>query len=180
MVVGSSLDFVGEFYDNVGKLQEPLPEWSLEWMSAGVRIPPAIYITAPSDLQEQPVIRLTGSQWNPTAYWTVFMFDPDAPTPENPSSADWLHWIWHHAHINDKTGLLEGGTHVVPYMGPSPPSYSPPHHYIFLLFEEQTVTEPWVWNEQRDRQNPYQIRKDWIPDSILRQFAYFTASTDKE
>lgn len=81
--------------------------------------------------------------------------DPDAPSPRNPSSNPWVHWVIYNlpasstslapevprdAHLKDGT---RQGTNSWPhdnigYLGPKPPQGSGPHRYFFKLYALDT------------------------------------------
>ncbi|GBM89915.1 OV-16 antigen [Araneus ventricosus] len=64
--------------------------------------------------------------------YTLIMFDPDAPTPQNPTSANFVHWLME----NIPENLVINGDTVYAYSPPSPPVRSDPHRYIFLIYEQ--------------------------------------------
>lgn len=80
------------------------------------------------------------------AYLALIMFDPDAPRPKK-NGNQYLHWLI----INIKSGVGNkfigqetSLTHdeIVRYRGPSPPSDSGVHHYIFVLLEQNSHIDP--------------------------------------
>ncbi|EJD46576.1 PEBP-like protein [Auricularia subglabra TFB-10046 SS5] len=65
--------------------------------------------------------------------------DPDAPTPQNPSSAQIRHFLapdFVLAAGSGATTLVNGTRALSDYRGPSPPAGSDPHRYTILLFEQ--------------------------------------------
>ena len=66
------------------------------------------------------------------------MVDPDASTPQNPTSRFLLHWMAPNLTAGPSaTGILSNTTPaVVDYMRPMPPSYSDPHRYILYAFQQ--------------------------------------------
>ena len=62
--------------------------------------------------------------------YTLLMTDPDAPYPENPTYADYLHWLV--VNIGNDTGNIK-----TPYTPPNPPKDSLPHRYIFEVYKQQ-------------------------------------------
>ncbi|GAQ88854.1 Phosphatidylethanolamine binding protein [Klebsormidium nitens] len=83
---------------------------------------------SPSEAEVFPTVRVGGSE---NDLYTLVLVDPDAPSPEAPSEAEWLHWL-----VTNIPGGQEAtaGTDVVPYSGPTPPVGR--HRYVFLLYEQ--------------------------------------------
>lgn len=65
-------------------------------------------------------------------YYTLALIDPDAPTPADPSSRSWLHWLV----VNIPGSEIEYGQTLSRYVGAFPPSGQGPHRYFFLLMEQ--------------------------------------------
>ena len=63
-------------------------------------------------------------------YYTTIMFDPDAPSYEDPVNKNWLHWL----RINNKLS-------IVPFQPSDPPKGSGPHRYCICLLEQQKPIE---------------------------------------
>lgn len=77
---------------------------------------------------------------------TLLLVDPDAPSPENPVMAQWLHWLV----VNIPGGDVSKGDTVTPYAGPTPPKGV--HRYIFMLCEQPDgVRLPTAHIDQRAR-----------------------------
>lgn len=72
-------------------------------------------------------------QWaiQPGQFYTLAFIDIDAPYPDHPTSAPFLHWL----QMNVSTKNPRGDV-IVPYMPPQPPADSPPHQYDFVLFQQ--------------------------------------------
>lgn len=66
-------------------------------------------------------------------YYTLALIDPDAPTPAQPSSRSWVHWLV----VNIPGSDIESGTTLRRYVGAFPPSGAGPHRYFFLLMEQR-------------------------------------------
>jgi phosphatidylethanolamine-binding protein (PEBP) family uncharacterized protein len=60
-----------------------------------------------------------------SSFYSVLMFDPDAPTRSNPTKANWLHWMI----VNDSDTIVD-------FDPPTPPIGSGPHRYFFYLLEQ--------------------------------------------
>lgn len=67
---------------------------------------------------------------DPGKAYTLVMLDPDAPAPEDPSKAPWLHWLV----TNATNGTAATGTTAVHYTGPTPPHGL--HRYYILALEQ--------------------------------------------
>lgn len=65
-------------------------------------------------------------------YYTIIMFDPDAPSRTNPANRNWLHWLITNIY-EDKLGT---GETIMNYQPPSPPYKSGNHRYVFILLEQ--------------------------------------------
>ncbi|KAG5184326.1 phosphatidylethanolamine-binding protein [Tribonema minus] len=78
--------------------------------------------------------------------FTVVMVDPDAPSPDNPIFAEFLHWIAVDVPANQALQKVKGGGggggEVVDYMGPAPPKGV--HRYVFLAYRQPHGTEPFL------------------------------------
>ncbi|KAJ3567083.1 hypothetical protein NP233_g6598 [Leucocoprinus birnbaumii] len=80
--------------------------------------------------------------------FVVAAVDPDAPTPQDPTSAEIRHFLGGNF-VSDGSGLLHNGTAAVSeFLQPTPPAGSDAHRYIFLLFNQprgfndQTLVTP--------------------------------------
>ncbi|CAI7784924.1 unnamed protein product [Closterium sp. NIES-54] len=87
----------------------------------------------PSEAAEAPYVELAGRHENGDLY-TLVMSDPDAPSPDNPVAAEWLHWLV--VNIPGATTLphSSAGDLVTAYKGPSPPTGV--HRYVLSLFHQ--------------------------------------------
>ncbi|KAI9684840.1 MAG: hypothetical protein M1820_010870 [Bogoriella megaspora] len=83
---------------------------------------------------QQPQLGLSSSASSDSTYILV-MVDPDAPTPQNPSSAQILHWI--QPNLTLSNGVLTATSQAfAPYARPMPPTYSDAHRYIQFLYSQ--------------------------------------------
>ncbi|CAC5414679.1 unnamed protein product [Mytilus coruscus] len=93
------------------------------------------------DTTHQPIVSFEHADSD--NLYTLIMVDPDAPDPENPSLAYWLHWLVTNIQGSDFGSEDLGGTPIMEYEGPSPPKGT--HRYQFLLLKQTgkvTVTKP--------------------------------------
>ncbi|GJP51770.1 hypothetical protein CLOM_g10912 [Closterium sp. NIES-68] len=92
----------------------------------------------PSEAAAAPFVEIAGRHENGDLY-TLVMSDPDAPSPDNPVAAEWLHWLV--VNIPGATTLphSSAGDPVTAYKGPSPPMGV--HRYVLALFRQpQRIT----------------------------------------
>lgn len=79
--------------------------------------------------KEAPVVKFDASN---IEFYTLVMIDPDAPDPHRPVFSQFLQWL-----VVDIPGdHVSKGKPLKMYMPPSPPVYSAPHRYIFLVFQQ--------------------------------------------
>ncbi|KAF5347002.1 hypothetical protein D9756_011027 [Leucocoprinus leucothites] len=81
--------------------------------------------------------------------FVVAAVDPDAPTPQNPTSAEIRHFLGGNFFVSGNSGLLRNSTAAVSeFLQPTPPAGSDAHRYVFLLFNQpdgfndQTLVTP--------------------------------------
>lgn len=100
--------------------------------------------------QQQPQLSLNSTLYQSVAayngQYTLIMVDPDASTPENPTSRFILHWLAPNVTQTTTTGGLRqlnppsaAGTGVqdfVPYRAPTPGNTSSAHRYIIYAFQQ--------------------------------------------
>ncbi|KAJ3657109.1 hypothetical protein Zmor_016137 [Zophobas morio] len=92
----------------------------------------------PSDVKDEPAAKWDS---NPEKYYTLVMFDPDAPSRENNTFADVKHWLVG----NIQGGDLSTGDVIAEYFGSGPPKGTGLHRYIFVVYQQKdklTFDEP--------------------------------------
>ncbi|KAG7305646.1 hypothetical protein JYU34_009746 [Plutella xylostella] len=92
-----------------------------------------------NDTAEEPVVQFN---YRDGRFYTIFLIDPDVPSPEAPVLREYKHWI---------LGNVQGGRSypLVVYQGPAPPSVSP-HRYIVLVYQQPgslCFDEPRITNQ---------------------------------
>lgn len=121
--------------------------------------PQLIHKTPPNKATQQPPqlflpinsTTFSTSNTSQPATFLILMVDPDAPSPQNPSFSQILHWLQPGVRLSRSTGsisspdgaplamLSASATEteaLVPYQGPQPPSVAP-HRYIIMLFRQE-------------------------------------------
>ncbi|CAF0721680.1 unnamed protein product [Didymodactylos carnosus] len=120
----------------------------------------------------KPVIEVDNTKLKAkNQFLTLVVIDPDAPSRDNPANGPYLHYIVANAQKMD----FSDGTTICNYMGPSPPSGTGPHRYVFLLYiSNDTVQHDKVQDSQRKQ---FHIR-DFVRKNNLGLEAakYFTTS----
>lgn len=101
----------------------------------------------PAVTQQEPALALDPSMYSSVAEYTgkyiVVMVDPDAPSPDNPTSRFILHWLAADVEQNATATSPQTGralsvpqTAAVPYRAPGPPPTSSAHRYILYAFAQ--------------------------------------------
>ncbi|KAG6856726.1 hypothetical protein H0H87_001326 [Tephrocybe sp. NHM501043] len=88
-----------------------------------------------------PIIQIIG--YPSHGPFIVMMLDPDVPTPQDPSLAQFRHFFGTDYFVGKGTGRLQAvhtlsntSTPITPYSQPTPIPGSDPHRYTFLLYEQ--------------------------------------------
>ena len=73
-----------------------------------------------------------------STFYTLILTDPDAPSRENPTYREWLHWVVKNVKVTNRRRVdVEAGDTVVEYVSSAPPKDTGKHRYVFLLFEQK-------------------------------------------
>jgi phosphatidylethanolamine-binding protein len=91
----------------------------------------------PSETSSQPKFFLSPNSTNlpirKTETFVITIVDPDAPTPQDPSASQYLHYIGSGFTVASKSTtspqLVSSKDALVEFAPPSPPSGSDPHRY---------------------------------------------------
>ncbi|KXS18178.1 PEBP-like protein [Gonapodya prolifera JEL478] len=89
---------------------------------------------SPTDTQSAPHIILNDPHGSSSTRYVLAMVDPDAPSRESPSNAQYVHWVTEMAGSGTKPTVKRD---LVQYMGPAPPSGTGFHRYVFLLYRHE-------------------------------------------
>ncbi|CAF1423932.1 unnamed protein product [Rotaria sordida] len=84
--------------------------------------------------KEEPFIQINILPEQNT-FRTLVMIDPDAPSPSQPITGPFIHWI----KANFQDNHLNNGENICPYMGPGPREATGEHRYIFLLYQSNQI-----------------------------------------
>lgn len=83
----------------------------------------------PTQVKDQPTVTWTADD---TAYYTLIMTDPDAPSRVDPSLGEVRHWYAG----NIPGNRIADGEQLFEYRGSGPPQGTGLHRYIFLVFKQ--------------------------------------------
>lgn len=89
-----------------------------------------------SSVMYNPTISFPSEPAFPDAVYTVLMIDPDAPTPQNPTSALIRHWLVSDVAPTTTPANISSGNVLSAYRSPSPPANSTAHRYLTLLLRQ--------------------------------------------
>ncbi|KAF9568956.1 PEBP-like protein [Agrocybe pediades] len=116
------------------------PEDTIDVAFPSVTVVPGVLLTTDQTAMF-PTLTLTAantsnsSDANTTA-WVVALVDPDAPTPQNRSISQFLHFLGGDFTV-DGSGLLSNTSPaLMEFTPPAPPPGSDPHRYVLLVFDQ--------------------------------------------
>ncbi len=91
--------------------------------------------------------------------YTCAMVDPDAPSrKQSAAGQQWLHFLWSNIKLQPDGELsLENATELMSYAGPTPPSGTGLHRYVFLCFQQHSRSQP--KRDIAEARNGFQIDK---------------------
>lgn len=113
----------------VGDVIAYIPDETLEvkWKSGEATVG---NVLTPTIMKDQPEITWEGDS---NSFYTLLMVDPDAPSRENPSAAEFQHWLV----VNIPGNRLSEGEIRSEYIGAGPPKETDLHRYVFLVMKQR-------------------------------------------
>ena len=88
-----------------------------------------------------------------------FQTDPDAPSRENPTSREFLHWLV----VNVPGSDVSAGENLAAYVGSGPPKGTGFHRYVQLVYKQpgkiDTSNIPHIPNNSRNGRPKFSIQK---------------------
>jgi phosphatidylethanolamine-binding protein (PEBP) family uncharacterized protein len=85
-------------------------------------------------------------------YYTVVMYDLDAPYPGRPNKSPFLHYLV----VNVQDNSINSGQTLAKYISPYPPTDSPPHRYVVEVYVQQNLKTDVTLPSSRDN---FDVRK---------------------
>ncbi|XP_058818071.1 protein D2-like [Topomyia yanbarensis] len=99
-------------------------------------------------------------EWNAdgSAFYTLCMTDPDAPSRKEPTFREWHHWL-----VGNIPGAnVAKGETLSEYVGSGPPEGTGLHRYVFLVYKQNgklSFDEPRLTNRSGDNRGGFSIKK---------------------
>lgn len=109
----------------------------------------------PADVKEAPSVNWEADS---SAYYTLAMVDPDAPSRAQPKFREVNHWLVVNIQGND----LNSGDVITGYLGSGPPKGTGLHRYVFLIYKQGgkvNFDEPKTSSTSRAHRFNFSIRK---------------------
>ncbi|KAG0696766.1 PEBP-like protein [Suillus ampliporus] len=107
-----------------------------------------------------PMISFTPMQGE--ALYTIVMTDPDAPTRENQTYAQYRHWLA--TGVRPPQGVNASAEFTQPdttaYLSPNPPAGSGSHRYVLLLYREPSINFT-IPADAVENGNDFDRRRNW-------------------
>jgi phosphatidylethanolamine-binding protein (PEBP) family uncharacterized protein len=113
----------------------------------------------PTDVKDEPQVSWEA---DPAKYYTLLMFDPDAPSRQDPKSADVKHWLV----VNILGCDVKSGEVIAEYAGSGPPQGTGLHRYIFLVFEQKDRME---FDEPKSEKGSRANRVSWSMRGFMKK-----------
>ncbi|KAJ7068489.1 PEBP-like protein [Mycena amicta] len=88
--------------------------------------------------QNMPKFLLTPVSSTTSQEYVIALFDPDAPTPQNTSLAQFRHYLAGGYQQGGDGALTNGTPALTEYVPPGPPAGSDPHRYLVLVFAQSS------------------------------------------
>lgn len=108
----------------------------------------------PTQVQCQPTVSYPAEA---SAFYTLCMTDPDAPSRATPKYREWHHWLV----VNIPGCNVEQGETLSQYVGSGPPKGTGLHRYVFLVYKQPgklTCDERRLTNRSGDHRGNFKIR----------------------
>ncbi|CAH1155348.1 unnamed protein product [Phaedon cochleariae] len=112
-------------------------------------------VLTPTLVKDVPTVKWEADK---SAFYTVCMTDPDAPSRKEPKFREWHHWL-----VGNVPGSDVGKGEVLSqYVGSGPPQGTGLHRYVFLVYKQNgklTFDEKRLTNTSGDGRGGFSIRK---------------------
>ena len=115
---------------------------------------------ATTDVVDEPQVSWEA---DPDKYYTLIMYDPDAPSRLEPKFADIKHWLV----VNIKGCDVKSGEVIAEYVGSGPSQGTGLHRYIFLVYEQKGKME---FEEPKDDKMSREHRISWSMRGFRKKY----------
>lgn len=110
-------------------IDEPPPKILSVKYAGGIDLTPGMQLT-PTQVKDKPEVKFDA---DPSAFYTLLMHDPDAPSRAEPTSGEIQHWLV----VNITGGDVGKGQEMTAYRGSGAPQGTGFHRYVFLMYRQQ-------------------------------------------
>ncbi|XP_034234803.1 protein D3-like isoform X1 [Thrips palmi] len=127
---------------------------------AKVTYPSGASVNLGNELTPTQVKDIPAVSWNAeaSAFYTLCMTDPDAPSRKEPTYREWHHWL-----VGNIPGAdVSKGETLSEYVGSGPPEGTGLHRYVFLVYKQSgklAFDEKKLTNRSGDNRGCFAIRK---------------------
>lgn len=94
-----------------------------------------------------PDVQFQAESAYPGAMYTLAIIDPDAPTPQDPTSAQIRHWLVADITPSGASTNYSSGTVLSAYKSPAPPAGSAAHRYTSVLMRQPSGQNISIYNQ---------------------------------
>ncbi|KAJ8923657.1 hypothetical protein NQ315_010237 [Exocentrus adspersus] len=112
-------------------------------------------VLTPTQVKDQPNVTWEADS---SAFYTLCMTDPDAPSRQEPKFREWHHWLVGNIPGSD----VSKGEVLSEYVGSGPPPKTGLHRYVFLIYKQNgklNFDEKRLTNRSGDNRGCFSIRK---------------------
>ncbi|KAG2198640.1 hypothetical protein INT47_001779 [Mucor saturninus] len=132
----------------------------------------------PQDTTQQPSIFFVAP--DESAYYTLVMTDPDAPSVQDKKFGPWRHWVVVNISGSDLETAKKAENQQTPYIGPGPGENTGTHRYVFLLYQQKAGKQDFkpMEHEEKAHRRLFQLREFEAENQLeLVTVNFFTCPT---
>ncbi|CAO0798493.1 unnamed protein product [Mucor circinelloides] len=156
--VNSSLEKVGLIPDVIPSAISPSTLLKVDYTKSSKDVALGNNLT-PQETSETPDVFFVAP--DQSAFYTLLMTDPDAPSAQDKKFGPWRHWVVTNISGTDVSkSLKKAENQHTPYIGPGPGENSGTHRYTFLLYQQSNGVQKFkpMEHEQREQRRKFDIR----------------------
>ncbi|KAK4518596.1 Sm-like protein lsm3b [Mucor velutinosus] len=156
--INSSLEKVGLIPDVVPSAISPSTLLTVDYINSNKDVALGNNLT-PQEANEVPKVFFVAP--DQSAFYTLVMTDPDAPSVQDKKFGPWRHWIVTNISGYDVSNSVKKAENQhTPYVGPGPGENSGTHRYVFLLYQQANGEQKFksMEHEQTEQRRRFDIR----------------------